>query len=82
MIVRLFRYITDTWGDSRRARLVYIVMTVGFVALAAGGVVAGDALVATVASVAAAVTAVLAALAPRLAAWTRTPERSYEENTP
>jgi hypothetical protein len=58
-------------------------MTIGFAALAAGGVTVGDALVAAVAAIGASVSLVLAVLAPRLAAWTQTPQsQGYEEQAP
>ena len=70
---RLWRWWTDGWRTPRRARLTYLVMTVGFAGLAVAAVVLGRGAVAGVAGVVAVLTAALAVIAPRLTRLTGPP---------
>ena len=63
----------------RRARGLYLVMTVGFGALAGVAALDGDTGIAAVAGVASVATVVLAALAPRLSRWTNPPRDGEEK---
>ena len=67
MFGHLWRAWTNSWQSPRRARWLYLVLAAGFVALAIGGGIKGDALVTTLAAIAGAATAGLAVLAPKLA---------------
>lgn len=73
MLGAAWRWWSESWRSPRRARLVYVVMTGAFGALAVIGIVRGDALVAVLAGIVALVTVVLAALVPRLSRWTNSP---------
>jgi hypothetical protein len=61
MLARLWRWWSGNWKAPRRARWLYVAMTISF---------GGLALVAVLAGVAAIATIVLAALAPRLSRGT------------
>lgn len=67
----IFSWLSDVWRSPAKARALYVVMTLGFGALAIAGGVTGAVFVAVAASIAAAVTAGLAAIAPKLAALMR-----------
>jgi len=66
----LWRWWTESWRAPGRARGVYLIMALGFGALAVVGALAADALVASIAGAVAVVTFALAVVAPRLASWT------------
>ncbi len=66
LLTTLWRWWTEGWRSPQRARLTYVVMTIGFAGLAIVAVMLGRGLVAGVASVVAIVTLGLAVVAPRL----------------
>ena len=68
----LWGWWTESWRSARQARLLYIVMGLGFGALAVVAALAGDFAVAALAGVAALFTLALALLAPWLTRWMRT----------
>ena len=78
---RLWRWWTESWRSARRARWLYIVMGLGFGALAVVAALAGDFAVAALAGVAALFTLALAMLAPLLTRWMNPPRdvRSNDE---
>ncbi len=80
-LARLWRWWTESWRSARQARLLYIVMGLGFGALAVVAALAGDFAVAALAGVAALFTLALALLAPWLARWMNPPrdDRSKDE---
>ncbi len=65
----LWGWWTESWRSARQARLLYIVMGLGFGALAVVAALAGDFAVAALAGVAALFTLTLALLAPWLTRW-------------
>ena len=65
----LWGWWTESWRSARQARLLYIVMGLGFGALAVVATLAGDYAVAALAGVAALFTLALALLAPWLTRW-------------
>ena len=67
LVATLWRWWTDGWRTPRRARLTYLVMTIGFAGLAVAALVLGRGAAAGVAGVVAVLTAALAVIAPRLA---------------
>lgn len=71
----IWRFITDSWHAPRRARWLYLVFAAGFIAMAIGGGIKGDALVIALGIVFALVTATLAFLAPRFAIWSNSARR-------
>ena len=75
----LWRWWTESWRSARQARLLYIVMGLGFGALAVVAALAGDFAVAALGGVAALFTLALALLAPLLMRW-MTPPRDVRSN--
>ena len=69
----LWGWWTESWRSARQARLLYIVMGLGFGALAVVAALAGDFAVAALAGVAGLFTLALALLAPWLARWMNPP---------
>jgi hypothetical protein len=66
LLSQLWRVLTDSWSSPRRARLVYIVLTAGFLTIAVAAAISGDALVAALGALFALATTTLALLVPRL----------------
>lgn len=73
-LTRFWRWWTETWRAPRRARWLYIVMGLGFAALALLAALDGDPAIAAVAGVAGVVTVVLAARPRWLSRWMNPPE--------
>ena len=69
----LWRWWTESWRSARQARLLYIVMGLGFGVLAVVAALAGDFAVAALAGVAALFTLAMALLAPWLTRWMNRP---------
>ena len=69
----LWRWWMESWRSARQSRLLYIVMGLGFGALAVVAALAGDFAVAALAGVAALFTLALALLAPWLTRWMNAP---------
>ncbi len=76
-----WRWWAESWRSARQARLLYIVMGLGFGALAVVAALAGDFAVAALAGVAALFTLAMALLAPWLTRWMNPPRdvRSNDE---
>lgn len=67
LLAKFFGWIFGSWQSPSRARLVYLGFTAGFVALAVGGAMKGDALVIALGLGFAIVTATAAMFAPKIA---------------
>jgi hypothetical protein len=65
-VARIWRFWTDSWSSAKRARLLYVAFALGFLGLAIGGIVKGDATVIVLGIIFAIVTAALAVVAPKL----------------
>jgi hypothetical protein len=78
MFLALWRFITDSWSSPSRARLLYVVFTIGFVVMAIAGAIRGDALVLTLGAVFGLLTLAIATLAPRLSPLLGAPKRDRE----
>lgn len=72
-LARFWRWWTDTWRTPRRSRWLYVMMALGFAALALVAVLADDSAIAAAAGAAALVTVVLAVAAPWLSKRTDPP---------
>ena len=73
LLARFWRWWSGNWKVPRRARWLYVAMTISFGGLALAAALTGDAAIAVLAGVAAIATIVLAALAPRLSRGTNPP---------
>jgi hypothetical protein len=62
----LWRFWTDSWSSAKRARLLYVAFALGFLGLAIGGIVKGDATVIVLGALFALAATALAVIAPKL----------------
>ena len=76
---RFLGWWAETWRATRKARGLYVVMTLGFAALAIAAGLAGDAGIAALAGVASVSTIVLVALGPQISRWVNPPPDGEEK---
>lgn len=69
-----WRFLTESWSSPLRARLLYGLFALGFLGLAIGGIVKGDATVIALGAIFAIATTALAVIAPKLSNLTRRDE--------